>query len=138
MKAISVRAPWWWFILHGGKNIENREWPTRYRGPLLIHASSWWNTTDVLFDSVVADYMHWGMAKPPLLPQATLKGWRGMGGCLVGRVDLVDCVTASDSPWFVGKYGMVLANPVAFASPVRLGGHLGLFDVDDRVIEAVR
>ena len=40
MKAITVRQPWAWAILHGGKDVENR---TRniagsYRGPLVIHA----------------------------------------------------------------------------------------------------
>lgn len=39
--AISIRAPWWWLISHGGKDIVNRSWRTRYRGPVLIHASQW-------------------------------------------------------------------------------------------------
>ena len=43
MKALSIRSPWWWFILHGGgKDMENRDWSTNYRGRVLIHASSWW------------------------------------------------------------------------------------------------
>ena len=39
MKAISIRQPLVWTILHAGKDIENRSWNTRYRGDLLIHAS---------------------------------------------------------------------------------------------------
>jgi hypothetical protein len=31
---ISIRSPWWWFILHAGKRIENRAWRTAYRGAL--------------------------------------------------------------------------------------------------------
>lgn len=27
MKAISVRQPWAWLIIHGGKDIENRDCP---------------------------------------------------------------------------------------------------------------
>ena len=38
MKALSVRAPWWWYIIHGYKDIENREWKTQFRGRVLIHA----------------------------------------------------------------------------------------------------
>ena len=39
MKALSIRQPWAWMILYAGKDIENREWPTRFRGRVLIHAS---------------------------------------------------------------------------------------------------
>ena len=39
MKALSLRQPWASLIIYGGKDIENRRWETKYRGPLLIHAS---------------------------------------------------------------------------------------------------
>ncbi len=39
MIALSIRQPWAWHILHSGKDIENRDWPTRFRGRVLIHAS---------------------------------------------------------------------------------------------------
>jgi hypothetical protein len=39
MKIISIRQPWADLIVNGSKNIENRSWPTSYRGPVLIHAS---------------------------------------------------------------------------------------------------
>ena len=38
-KAISIRQPWAWAIVHAGKDIENRDWSTRYRGPVCIHAA---------------------------------------------------------------------------------------------------
>ena len=38
MKALSIMQPWAWLIANGHKDIENRSWPTRYRGPVLIHA----------------------------------------------------------------------------------------------------
>jgi ASCH domain len=37
---LTVRQPWAWAIIHGGKDVENRSWRTKYRGPLLIHAGS--------------------------------------------------------------------------------------------------
>jgi len=40
MKAISLQQPWAWAILHAGKDVENRRWNTRYRGPIAIHASA--------------------------------------------------------------------------------------------------
>jgi len=39
MKILSIRQPWEYSITRGSKNIENRSWPTNYRGPVLIHAS---------------------------------------------------------------------------------------------------
>lgn len=41
MKALSIRQPWAWAILHAGKRIENRDWrgAPAYRGPILIHAA---------------------------------------------------------------------------------------------------
>ena len=40
MKVIVIRQPWAWLIVNGIKDIENRSWRTRYRGPLLIQASA--------------------------------------------------------------------------------------------------
>lgn len=39
MRALSVRQPWAALIAWGEKTVEVRSWSTRYRGPLLIHAS---------------------------------------------------------------------------------------------------
>jgi hypothetical protein len=40
MKALSVKQPWAELIAIGRKQIEVRSWPTKYRGPLVIVASS--------------------------------------------------------------------------------------------------
>ena len=37
---LSVRQPWAWALLYGGKMVENRTWARRYRGRIWIHASS--------------------------------------------------------------------------------------------------
>ena len=54
MKALSVRAPWWWFILHGGKDIENRgrisPCSPKFRGPVWLHASRWYVHKEVVDD----------------------------------------------------------------------------------------
>jgi hypothetical protein len=38
MKALSIRQPWAWLIVHGHKDIENRTWTTTFRGRFLVHA----------------------------------------------------------------------------------------------------
>lgn len=40
MKAISIHQPWALLIANGHKDIENRSWPTKFRGRVLIHASN--------------------------------------------------------------------------------------------------
>jgi hypothetical protein len=39
MKCLSLWQPWATLVVIGAKKFETRSWPTRYRGPLLIHAS---------------------------------------------------------------------------------------------------
>ena len=39
MKILSIRQPWAHLITQGSKDIENRSWPTKYRGAFLVHAS---------------------------------------------------------------------------------------------------
>lgn len=48
MKALTICQPYAELICTGEKRVENRTWPTRYRGPLAIHAgkSRDWLTID--------------------------------------------------------------------------------------------
>ena len=132
MKALSVRAPWWWFILHAGKNIENRDWGTERRGTIYLHAGKWWSAYGVK----AAIYEANGMGALPfgLVFPSDREMMRAGCGCIAGTVDIVDCVKRSASPWFTGEYGLVLANPVAFAQPIPFKGALGFFEVPDNII----
>jgi len=97
MKILTVRQPWAWLIIHGGKNTENRTWRTSYRGPLLIQASSRSPQCD-------ADSAQLRMAGVELPARFSSAG-------IIGVVDLLDCVSHHDSAWFTGPIGWVLANP---------------------------
>lgn len=48
MRALTLRQPWAWLVVHGGKDIENRIWATRFRGWFLIHASREMSASDYL------------------------------------------------------------------------------------------
>jgi hypothetical protein len=118
MKALSIRQPYAWLIVQGHKDVENRTWPTRYRGPILIHASqALYPDYDGILRRVREQF---GIEIPP--------GDQVERGGVIGRAEIVDCVTQSQSPWFWGPYGFVLRNaaPLPF-QPLR--GHLGLFEV---------
>jgi hypothetical protein len=127
--ALSIRQPWAWLIVNGYKDIENRTWPTVFRGPLLIHASK----TNTVADFEAAMLFVESFVNPSLVHQVPDRHELAVGG-LVGVVDVVDCVRGSDSPWFTGAdsddgYGFVLANPrpIDFI-PYR--GRLGFFNMD--------
>jgi hypothetical protein len=129
MRALSIRAPWWWFILHAGKDIENRDWHTNLRGRVLIHASRWYANAEVQedFNEARRIYEASGLdLKPPIVSHRSLQEW---GGCIVGSVEVAGCVKQSKSPWFFGEFGFVLRNPVAFARPWPVKGALGFFEV---------
>jgi len=98
--ALSIRQPWAWLIANGYKDIENRTWSTRFRGPVLIHAAKGMTRAEWYSADTVA--LANGVKLPPY---ATFER-----GGIVGVVEVIDCVSRSDSPWFEGPYGFVLRN----------------------------
>jgi len=123
MRALSIRQPWAWLILHGGKDIENRNWPTKVRGRVLIHASATMTHDDYRF---CAEYVRLNLpwAKIIIPPMLMLKR-----GGIVGSVEITSCVASSESPWFVGEFGFVLAKPEVLPFAARKG-RLGFFEVE--------
>jgi hypothetical protein len=121
IKALSIRQPWAWLIVNGYKDIENRSWQTRYRGPVLIH------TGRLLGAEEKADCYHvrkkFGIDVPSSFD---------LGG-IVGIATIIDCVDHSRSPWFNGPFGFVLVKvqPLPWF-PLR--GALGFFDVPDDIL----
>jgi ASCH domain len=119
MKILVVRQPWAWLIVQGYKDIENRSWRTRFRGPLLIQSAASIPTTEALAEA---------RRRRVKLP-ANLET-----GGIIGMVKLIDCVETSRSKWFDdGYFGWVLsaARPLPFA-PHK--GRLGLFEADRRLL----
>lgn len=133
MKAISVRQPWAWAILHAGKRIENRDWKgCSYRGPILIHASKGCGREE--FDDAVdaiLDIVHPApgggrleflstLAKMHVPLRGVRHGegqWRPAPelpfGGIVGRAEVVDViqVTSSGTPWTSKAHAAELHSP---------------------------
>ena len=105
MKALSVRQPWAWLIVNGHKDIENRNWPTKFRGPILIHASKFM-TAESYCDC--AEFLAQIGKVVPNFP--SFRKLQSQLGGIVGQAEIIGCVPASSSPWFVGEFGFVLRN----------------------------
>lgn len=132
--ALSIRQPWTGVIVGGAKDVENRTWPTRFRGPVLLHAGKaavdeddWEYVREILranrdrlklgVCALAPDGSEWPRDKE--LPR----------GGIVGVAEIVDCVDNLNSPWFGGPWGFVLRNarPLPFFA---CKGALGFFHVE--------
>lgn len=123
--ALSVRQPWAWAIIHAGKDIENRGWKypnpgLNYRGPVCIHAST--GMTRDEFDDAIED-IDYAATNVGKLPQAR----ELVRGAIIGTVDVIDLVRQSNSKWWCGPVGLLLANPRA-VEPIPCKGQLGFFE----------
>ncbi len=135
MKAISIRAPWWWCILHAGKRIENRHlgFP-RYTGPVLLHASKWWVKRDI---EETLEHLILDGAVPSMLltDPAELADMRALGGHLVGRMVITSVSENGGSPgdyWAADhQLGLHLGDVMEMLAPLPFRGALGLSEVPD-------
>ncbi|QPH54210.1 hypothetical protein [Pontivivens ytuae] len=119
--ALSVRQPWAWAIIHGGKVIENRSLGAIKSGNMdcrriCIHAATGLKRSE--YDWGLWRLHRHGVTapRPEDLPR----------GAIIGTVDVVDIISESDSEWFGGPWGLVLENP-APVEPIPAVGELGYF-----------
>jgi hypothetical protein len=132
MKALSIKQPWAWLICAGHKDVENRDWhihmPPLLNYPLVpkhiyVHAGK----------TIDKKAFEWMASKIPkdILSKFMVNGLPNAGmfkvGGLIGEVHIVGCVEKSQSPWFVGPYGFLLANPVLYDQLIPCKGKLGFF-----------
>lgn len=145
IRALTVRQPWAWAIIHGGKDVENRSRNIArgHRGPVAIHAGISMDvggvTDDRILAAIEAYYQKHGRGEAGgLVPT----------GAIIGVVDLVDVHHAHDcwrsmthqgtgeveeghcSPWAEPDvYHLMFANPRPLAVPIPWRGMLGLWPV---------
>lgn len=164
MRVLTVRQPWAWAIIHGGKDVENRSRNIAgdYRGPVAIHAG-------------LAKFDEEGGGYPEVMRaiHSELLGWRASDadlwevaddvdpedarfvyGAILGVVDLVG-VHHEDGPeclgrapgWHCSEWGeeyrwhLQLANPRPLVEPIPFRGALGLrtlpADVEAQILAEV-
>lgn len=128
MKALTITRPWPTVILELGKDVENRTWRTRHRGPLWIHAALSWDPHAIAW-AEQRGLISAGVVSPDPADHPT---------GIVGAVNLVDVTRGHPSRWAMpGQWHWHLTAPQALAVPVAVGGRLGLWTVPDDIAELV-
>lgn len=148
MRILTVRQPWAWAIIHGGKDVENRvrNIAGDYRGAIAIHAAKV-DDPEAWRRLVKTNLAAWGRAMES--PRSLV------GGAILGVVNLTavhECRPSqtrsfsglpvcfdSETPigevcstWAeVGTYHLELENPRPLSEPIPYKGALGLRRLDD-------
>lgn len=132
MKAISLMQPWAQAIFLNLKHYETRPWSTKYRGPLLIHASKG-------FPAYAREFASTELALGRGIKQLPF-------GAIIGRVYNVavwetahvalkiNALEKLYGDYSVGRYAWEFANPILFNEPIPYKGSLGLFNVSDDIL----
>lgn len=138
MKALSIRNPWAWYIIHAGKTVENRGTRWAYRGPVLIHVGASLTRDEYRAWREAGEAMRSDAHPRPKLPEY---GDMLRGG-FVGIVRITDCVEhpnygnpTNSKGWRMGSepgsptfgYGLADARVLPF---VPAKGALGIYDVE--------
>lgn len=155
MKVLSLLQPWATLVVMGAKKIETRSWNTKYRGPLLIHASAGKNM-GMLKDrhnQFLATVYNKYAPKAPAFVDLPF-------GKIIGSINLVHTFISeltytgegiyyqewgakftetemAFGDYSPGRYGWLLANPKLFTNPIPAKGALGLWEysIEDHVIQ---
>lgn len=134
MKALTICQPYAHLIClpdddDRAKRVENRKWPTRYRGPLLIHAGKSRNW--------LASGREYG------IPESDMTF-----GAIIGIANLADCRSVEsirsgkcgDFLWLAahqhveGPFCFVLTDCRRFEKPIPYRGAQGFFDVPKEIV----
>lgn len=126
IQALSLRQPWASAVVLGGKDVENRTRPTKFRGRVIIHAGLQLGMPGWDWDQI-----NWDLEQ--------LTGGPLPRGGFIGEVDIVNCLSIEDwrtretepNPWAFGPYCWVLENAIAYPEPIPGKGALGFFKVGE-------
>lgn len=149
MKALTIHQPHAMMLAIGLRTIETRSWFTRYRGPLLIHASKRWDDDiaeqcreaagsirDAQFNKLSRAAREMGV-----------KTWGELLGCALAVAVVADCKPIPQPTGTLldrqfggfgpGRYGFVLTGLHTLPTPIPVRGAQGLWDPDETLIERV-
>jgi hypothetical protein len=138
MKALTICQPYAELILRGEKRVENRRWPTAYRGALLIHAGKSRNWLE-LDDTGTFDEAY----NIPLAAMqfGAIVGIVQVRGCIYKpRYRFTDPLILEAWSWLQnhehaeGPYCWILEDVRRFKNPIPYRGQQGLYDVAANIV----
>ena len=123
MKALTIIQPWASHIAEGRKECETRSWPTKYRGPLLIHAGK---NASYITEGFEHDY--------PL-------------GAVIAVATMVECVRTESirvdeqerelGDWTPGRYAWKLADVRRLEQPIPWRGAQSLWQAPPGLLRSL-
>lgn len=131
MKALSIRQPWAWLIIHGGKGVENRCWDytPQLVGTIYIHASKGMTRDEYEEAKDFAEGV-WRAQGKYIRELALPHPSELERGGIIGTAEIVGYTHNREfnDPWYMGELGILLRDqkPCEFR-PVK--GMLGFFEV---------
>jgi hypothetical protein len=140
---LTLKQPWATLLVLGEKTFETRSWETRHRGPLGITSSK--------------DFPHALKMLCRQEPFAALLSKHGLTaddlplGCLVGVVNIEDCLHTEDlvgsqapgdperflGDFTPGRFAWLCTNPVRLVTPVPVRGKRCIFEIDNALLTPV-
>ena len=162
MKAISIWQPWASAIAIGAKRFETRSWETRYRGPLLIHASKRCVQDEMI--QVKCSWTWCGVLRPLGLSMGGMERPEEFlpFGKIIAIANLVDCRAAGEltlqevgewrfpageenkifawnegilGDFTLGRFAWQLDDVRQLKRPIDFRGAQGLFEVPDELLK---
>ena len=128
MRALTLWRPWDQAILRAGKDIENspwRLWESQIGQPIALHAGK-------RYDTEGAEWMRSNNLYDPPRDEECPLG-------IVGIVVFSAATGFSDSRWFQGPFGWVIADVKTLEVPISIKGKQGLWVVpEDALLEIDR
>ena len=167
MRVLTVRQPWAWAIIHGGKDVENRSRNIAgsYRGPVAIHAGL--SFADLTEDQNKQISHEVGRLARGKLPGAGLVPSRfgdpndsahwvaqryGHRGAIIGVVDLIDAHVSDThaerwnvelerneqcSAWALPNHHHLVLDSARAIEPIPAKGKLGLWKPDAELLAQI-
>lgn len=132
LPALSIIQPWAWAIMEAGKDIENRTWPTPYRGPLVIHAAKTFHRGIYRNDKfAIENRFGIHVPEPGQISFGCLLGRVTLTGCELSRQVWSDYTNNKPREWGVPEqFHWHLRDPIRLATPWPYRGRQGLFRID--------
>ncbi len=134
LRALTIRHPWAWCVVHGFKAIENRSQPLpgKFLGEVVaIHASHAQVDEDNLTE---AEKLVRTQIPEEGLERGSIIGFARFVGSVRSRKQL----RPSDAKWFHGPYGWLVEDVVLLPKPIPCNGALGFWRVPRRVVAQLR